>query len=118
MSKNDLTVFHGEPPVCEYCGVVHPVTALCTSAPRGRGMSRRSFLFLAGAGTAGLLLAPSIAAPQEVTAWQMSVNRCNVGQLVAEAWNNLIQPPGDNAFEQRYFAVAMSREMKRLKGQG
>jgi hypothetical protein len=88
-------------------------------------MSRRSFLFLAGAGTAGLLLAPSlpaIAAPEEVQIWQMSVEGAprvvpvpNIGQIVAEAWNRIVQEPADNPFDFN-FERALSTEMKRIRG--
>lgn len=42
--------------VCEWCGETHDRSALCARVA-ARGMTRRSFLFLAPAGTAGLVLA-------------------------------------------------------------
>jgi hypothetical protein len=101
--------------VCEWCGEPHDVGALCTSArPR---MSRRSFLFLAGAGTAALVVAPSL---PDLLAFgqvpQAGVNQ-NLGWLVAEAWNKVMgdgEPLGSNVFLDQNFVRLMRDELQRL----
>ena len=44
---------------CDWCGHDHDVRAICAQRPASRGVSRRSFIALIGAGVAGLALAPS-----------------------------------------------------------
>lgn len=48
--------------MCEWCGHEHAVTALCPSAPRSRGINRRSFLLLGAAAAIGAAL-PSVPLP-------------------------------------------------------
>ena len=45
---------------CDWCGHDHDVRAICSQRPASRGVSRRSFIALIGAGVAGLALAPSL----------------------------------------------------------
>lgn len=48
---------------CHWCGDQHGLTALCQRAQRG--LTRRSFCFLFGAGVAGAMLAPELAQTTE-----------------------------------------------------
>ena len=45
--------------ICDWCGHSHDVRAICSQRPASRGVSRRSFIALIGAGVAGVVLAPS-----------------------------------------------------------
>lgn len=48
---------------CRWCGGRHALDQLCQRAQRG--MTRRSFCFLFGAGVAGLALSPAKVCPQD-----------------------------------------------------
>ena len=48
---------------CDWCGHDHDVRAICSQRPASRGVSRRSFIALIGAGVAGLALSPSMPVP-------------------------------------------------------
>jgi hypothetical protein len=79
-------------------------------------MTRRSFLFLAGAGTAGLLVAPPslvVVEPWEVPQMVYHHGHPSFGMLVAEAWNKAIgERPEDNLFSDRAFGRAMRTIMR------
>ena len=91
---------------CRWCGEPHAVEKLCARAQRG--MTRRSFLFLTGAGVAGMALAPSLPPLFEHKAFvgQFSVHP-NIGQIVALVWNEVIGEPADNIFMDRHFGRLM-----------
>jgi hypothetical protein len=99
---------------CPWCHDRHDATALCARAQRG--LTRRSFLFLTGAGVVGALLAP--AADGVAMAFEPGrfYKAPRVGQLVAEAWNAAIGPgPADHCFvavSDRHFARLMAEQLR------
>jgi len=99
---------------CKWCGDDHGVEQLCGRGQRA--MSRRSFLFLTGAGVAGLVLAPSLPEVMQfqyrVVFGQFTIANPGVGQLVAEAWNRIVgDGPHDNIFTDHHFARLMRDEL-------
>lgn len=100
---------------CHWCGDDHGVEQLCGRGQRA--MTRRSFLFLAGAGTAGLLIAPPslvVVEPWEVPSMVYHHGRHNIGQVVAEAWIKAVgQRPEDNIFSRSTFRLAIAEGLRK-----
>jgi hypothetical protein len=77
---------------CEWCGHPHPPSELCSERPLARGVTRRSFLALFGAGIAGLALGPQLpltaTAPIDLKIMQLD----RFGQLTERVWIERVWP--------------------------
>lgn len=73
-------------PACSWCGDRHTNDRLCQRAQRG--LTRRSFCFLFGAGVTGLALSPSLSFTEDLTHVQTRVH------VVADAYTTIQQSLG------------------------